>query len=149
VSGFRNPLSESGHPSSVPRLAGGSLHCPLSDTRVQHRTIRNGQDGASPLLTDSFFKHSNAVDWLVAELLRVREMDIACPEFKRQKGRQAVLIVIVVVVVAAVAVGVSRLRPAAPSVEDSIQVIEGVREGDTVILSDMSRWDKTDPVRLE
>jgi len=32
---------------------------------------------------------------------------------------------------------------------NSIQVIEGVREGDTVILSDMSRWDKTDRIRLE
>ncbi len=32
---------------------------------------------------------------------------------------------------------------------NSIQVIEGLREGDTVILSDMSRWDKTDRVRLE
>jgi HlyD family secretion protein len=67
------------------------------------------------LLTYSCFEHSNAVDWLVAELLRVREMDIARPECKRQKRRrQAVLIVIVLVVV--VAVG-ARLRPAAPSVE--------------------------------
>src|SRR5580692_2014643 len=32
---------------------------------------------------------------------------------------------------------------------NSIQVIEGLREGDTVILSDMSRWDNTDRVRLE
>src|SRR3984957_1692657 len=32
---------------------------------------------------------------------------------------------------------------------NSIQVIEGLREGETVILSDMSRWDKTDRVRLE
>lgn len=32
---------------------------------------------------------------------------------------------------------------------NSIQVIEGLREGDTVILSDMSRWDSTDRVRLE
>lgn len=32
---------------------------------------------------------------------------------------------------------------------NSIQVIEGLHEGDTVILSDMSRWDKTDRVRLE
>ena len=32
---------------------------------------------------------------------------------------------------------------------NSIQVIEGLREGDTVILSAMSRWDKTDRVRLE
>ena len=72
----------------------------------------------SRLLTYSCFEHSNAVDWLVAELLRVREMDIARPEFKRQKRRrQAVLIVIVLVVVVAVGVGMARLRPAAPSVE--------------------------------
>jgi HlyD family secretion protein len=28
-------------------------------------------------------------------------------------------------------------------------VIEGLSEGDTVILSDMSRWDNTDRIRLE
>ena len=32
---------------------------------------------------------------------------------------------------------------------NSIQVIEGLREGDTVILSDMSRWDSTDRVKLD
>jgi HlyD family secretion protein len=32
---------------------------------------------------------------------------------------------------------------------NSIQVIEGLQEGDTVILSDMSRWDNTDRIRLE
>jgi len=32
---------------------------------------------------------------------------------------------------------------------NSIQVIEGLREGDTVILSDMPRWDNTDRIRLE
>ena len=32
---------------------------------------------------------------------------------------------------------------------NSIQVLEGLKEGDTVILSDMSRWDSTDKVRLE
>jgi multidrug efflux pump subunit AcrA (membrane-fusion protein) len=31
---------------------------------------------------------------------------------------------------------------------NSIQVIEGLREGDTVVLSDMSRWDNTDRIRL-
>jgi HlyD family secretion protein len=31
---------------------------------------------------------------------------------------------------------------------NSIQVIEGLHEGDTVILSDMSRWDNTDKIRL-
>jgi multidrug efflux pump subunit AcrA (membrane-fusion protein) len=30
-----------------------------------------------------------------------------------------------------------------------IQIDSGLREGDTVILSDMSRWDNTDRVRLE
>src|SRR6202522_3846764 len=30
-----------------------------------------------------------------------------------------------------------------------IQIYGGLREGDTVILSDMSRWDKTDRIRLE
>lgn len=32
---------------------------------------------------------------------------------------------------------------------NSIQILEGLKEGDTVILSDMSRWDNTDRVRLE
>ena len=32
---------------------------------------------------------------------------------------------------------------------NSIQVMEGLHEGDMVILSDMSRWDKTDRIRLE
>ena len=32
---------------------------------------------------------------------------------------------------------------------NSIQVIEGLREGDVVILSDMSRWDNNDRIRLE
>ena len=32
---------------------------------------------------------------------------------------------------------------------NSIQVVDGLREGDAVILSDMSRWDNTDRVRLE
>ena len=32
---------------------------------------------------------------------------------------------------------------------NSIQVIEGLQQGDKVILSDMSRWDNTDRIRLE
>ena len=32
---------------------------------------------------------------------------------------------------------------------NSIQVLEGLQSGDTVILSDMSRWDNTDKIRLE
>jgi multidrug efflux pump subunit AcrA (membrane-fusion protein) len=32
---------------------------------------------------------------------------------------------------------------------NSIQIFEGLHEGDTVVLSDMSRWDKTDRIRLE
>jgi HlyD family secretion protein len=32
---------------------------------------------------------------------------------------------------------------------NEIQVIEGLKEGDTVILSDMSRWDSVDRIRLE
>jgi multidrug efflux pump subunit AcrA (membrane-fusion protein) len=31
---------------------------------------------------------------------------------------------------------------------NSIQVLEGLQNGDTVILSDMSRWDNTDRIRL-
>ena len=32
---------------------------------------------------------------------------------------------------------------------NSIQILEGLQEGDTVILSDMSRQDNTDKIRLE
>ncbi len=32
---------------------------------------------------------------------------------------------------------------------NAIQVLEGLKEGDTVILSDMSRWDTTDRIRLD
>src|SRR5215467_7212279 len=32
---------------------------------------------------------------------------------------------------------------------NSIQVVEGLHEGDTVVLSDMSRWDNTDRIRLQ
>jgi len=63
-------------------------------------------------------------------LLNRREMDIARPEFKRQKRRrQAVLIVIVVLVVVALAVGVSRLKPAAPSVERGTVWTDAVKRG--------------------
>ncbi len=32
---------------------------------------------------------------------------------------------------------------------NSIQIVDGLREGDTVVLSDMSRWDNTDRIRLQ
>jgi HlyD family secretion protein len=32
---------------------------------------------------------------------------------------------------------------------NSIQVVDGLHEGDTVVLSDMSRWDNTDRIRLQ
>jgi multidrug efflux pump subunit AcrA (membrane-fusion protein) len=32
---------------------------------------------------------------------------------------------------------------------NSIEIVSGLREGDTVILSDMSRWDNADRIRLE
>lgn len=32
---------------------------------------------------------------------------------------------------------------------NSIQVVQGLHEGDTVVLSDMSRWDNTDRIRLQ
>jgi HlyD family secretion protein len=32
---------------------------------------------------------------------------------------------------------------------NSIQVLQGLKQGDTVILSDMSRWDNTDRIRLD
>ena len=32
---------------------------------------------------------------------------------------------------------------------NSIQIQDGLHEGDTVVLSDMSRWDNTDRIRLQ
>jgi len=32
---------------------------------------------------------------------------------------------------------------------NAIQILEGLREGDTVILSDMSRWDNAERIRLD
>jgi multidrug efflux pump subunit AcrA (membrane-fusion protein) len=32
---------------------------------------------------------------------------------------------------------------------NSIQIIEGLREGDTIIVSDMTRWDNTDHIHIE
>ena len=57
-------------------------------------------------------------------------MDIARPEFKRQKlRRQIVLGVIGIVVIAAATVGVLRLRPAAPSVERGTVWTDTVKHG--------------------
>src|ERR1700758_209990 len=57
-------------------------------------------------------------------------MDIARPEFKRQKmRRQIVLAVIGVIPVAAISIGVSRLRPAAPSVERGTVWTDTVKHG--------------------
>jgi HlyD family secretion protein len=63
-------------------------------------------------------------------LHRIEEMDIARPEFKLQKRRrQTLLIGTVVVVVVAAAVGVSRLKPAAPSVERGTVWTDTVKRG--------------------
>jgi HlyD family secretion protein len=60
----------------------------------------------------------------------IKSMDIARPEFKRQKQRRQVLLASVAVVVVAVAtVGVSRLRPAAPSVERGTVWTDTVKRG--------------------
>ncbi|MGD0760755.1 MAG: RND transporter, partial [Candidatus Sulfotelmatobacter sp.] len=57
-------------------------------------------------------------------------MDIARPEFKRQKlRRQIVFGVIGVAVIAAATVGVMRLRPAAPSVERGTVWTDTVKHG--------------------
>src|ERR1700689_2972151 len=57
-------------------------------------------------------------------------MDIARPEFKRQKlRRQIVFGVIGVAVIAAATIGVLRLRPAAPSVERGTVWMDTVKHG--------------------
>ena len=32
---------------------------------------------------------------------------------------------------------------------NAVEILDGLREGDQVILSDMSRWDNVDRIRLE
>src|SRR5712675_179695 len=60
-------------------------------------------------------------------------MDIARPEFRQQKRRrQIVLSAIGVVVIAAIFVGVSRLKPAAPSVERGTVFTDTVKRGPMV-----------------
>ena len=57
-------------------------------------------------------------------------MDIARPEFKTQKRRrQAVIVAVIVIGVAAVSVGVSRLKPAAPTVERGTVWTDAVKRG--------------------
>ncbi len=57
-------------------------------------------------------------------------MDIARPEFKKQKRRkQAIIGVIAIVIAAAAFVGVSRLKPAAPTVERSTVWTDTVKRG--------------------
>ena len=57
-------------------------------------------------------------------------MDIARPEFKTQKRRRQTIIGIAVVVgVAAVSFGVSRLKPAAPTVERGTVWTDTVKRG--------------------
>jgi HlyD family secretion protein len=57
-------------------------------------------------------------------------MDIARPEFKRQKlRRQFVFGALGILVIVAVTVGVSRLRPAAPSVERGTVWTDTVKHG--------------------
>jgi RND family efflux transporter MFP subunit len=57
-------------------------------------------------------------------------MDIARPEFKTQKRRrQAVIVAVIVIAVAAVSVGVSRLKPAAPTVERGTVWTDAVKRG--------------------
>src|SRR5271167_4703222 len=57
-------------------------------------------------------------------------MDIARPEFKTQKRRRQIMIVAAIVVgVVAVSVGVSRLKPAAPSVERGTVWADTVKRG--------------------
>src|SRR5580692_9967370 len=67
---------------------------------------------------------------MVDRLLRKEEMDIARPEFKLQKRRrQAVMAGVAVVCVALATIGVSRLRPAAPSVDRGTAWTDIVKRG--------------------
>lgn len=58
-------------------------------------------------------------------------MDIARPDVKRRKQRRRIIITVVAVVaLAAVTVGLSRLKPAAPSVEKGGLIIDVVKRGE-------------------
>jgi HlyD family secretion protein len=67
---------------------------------------------------------------MVGGLLIEAEMDIARPDFKRhQRRRQVLLVSCGVAVIVAATIGVSRLRPAGPSVESGSVWIETVKRG--------------------
>ncbi len=71
-----------------------------------------------------------SIQALVFQLHNLSAMDIARPEFKRQKRRRQIIwLAIGVVCLAAVAVGVSRLKPAAPEVERSTVWTDTVKRG--------------------
>ena len=58
-------------------------------------------------------------------------MDIARPEFKRQKRRRQIMWSAAgIIVLAGVTIGVSRLKPAAPEVERSTIWTDTVKRGD-------------------
>src|SRR5688572_12332884 len=66
----------------------------------------------------------------VAEKLGTRPMDIARPEFARQRRtRRAIYASASIVVVLLVTVGISRLQPAAPGVERATVWVDTVKRG--------------------
>lgn len=72
---------------------------------------------------------------MASQLHLCNRMDIARPEFKTQKRRRHTIIVAAVVLgVAAVSVGVSRLKPAAPTVERGIVWTDTVKRGPMLLI---------------
>src|SRR5207248_8356277 len=95
---------------------------PVPNSKVVSRSCRGG-------LSTLFL--SSCDSWVVVRsLLPNSSMDIARPEFKAQKRRRQMIIgAVAVVTLAAVTAGVSRLKPAAPTVERGTVWTDTVKRG--------------------
>jgi HlyD family secretion protein len=130
MSRFRNTLSETGQRPSSTVCYKSRCALPVNGHLNSSADNLDWMQRGEAVANLSCFQHSNAAGPLVDGLHRIEEMDIARPEFKLQKRRrQTLLIGTVVVVVVAAAVGVSRLKPAAPSVERGTVWTDTVKRG--------------------
>jgi len=102
--------------------------CPETDSEVRERTASARNNPWRPayiLISEQVARHHG---WPKA-CTRVG-MDIARPEFKKQKRRKQIMVgAVAFVALAAATYGVSRLKPAAPSVERSTVWTDSVKRG--------------------
>jgi HlyD family secretion protein len=109
--------------SPAPRLSKSGQKRPTTDNQ------RNVGPSNHPFISHHFINLKTKSHW--REMCHISKcMDIARPEFKQQKRRrQIILIVVGILVLVGITVGVSRLKPAAPSVERSTVWTDTVKRG--------------------